>query len=376
MKPPPPGRFLALDGLRGIAALAVLVFHMFWNSASADVLQAWLPGAVTSTTGFLRSGVAIFFVISGFVIAHTTASMRTLSEGGRFALRRQVRLDPPYYMVLALVLVIEFGQSLVPGLVPRTFTPLDVLVNMLYLQDILGVPSILAVAWTLCLEVQFYLVVVILAITAARLAGSDLVRRHVVVWSATALGLVSLALPFVGISGGPWVIGVWWMFAVGMMLAWYAEGTVRLRFVASAFAVLVAWALLLQLVVGRADPWGGEWFAIATGLFIAVVVARGSLARSPGRLLLYFGRISYPLYLVHLPVIAVLAGAGFKFFGDQPVTQLLIIAFAGVASIGVAELLHRWVEVPAIGWSRQLKRRRGARSVSDAQPASPPPEVA
>ncbi len=358
MKPPPAGRFLALDGLRGVAALAVLVFHMFWNSAGAEALAEWMPGPVIDATGLMRSGVAIFFVISGFVIAYTTANMRTLLEGGRFALRRQVRLDPPYYVVIAGVLLIEFAQTLVPGLVGRQFTPLDVLLNMVYLQDILGVPSVLAVAWTLCLEVQFYLVVVLLAIVAARTTRSEAWRGRVVAWSAAALALASLAMPLVGISSGPWVLGVWWMFAIGMLLAWHSIGTVRTWHVAASFAVLVAWASLRQFVLGQADPWGGEWFAIGTGLVIWALQERDRLSSSPGRVLLYFGRISYPLYLVHLPVIAVVAGAGFKAFPDAPWAQLLIVLASGAIAIGAAELLHRWVEQPAIAWSKRLKKGR------------------
>lgn len=372
MKPPPSGRFLALDGLRGIAALAVLVFHMLWNSASADVMQEWLPGAVTMATGFLRSGVAIFFVISGFVIAYTTSGMTRIGEGGRFALRRQVRLDPPYYTTLGLVLLIEVAQSLVPGLVGREFTLIEVLLNMLYLQDIVGAPAILAVAWTLCLEVQFYLVVVVLAILGARATRTDAGRRRAVVWCASALALASLALPVLGLSAGPWVLGVWWMFAVGMMLAWFAEGTVGLRFISVAFAVLIAWGSLLQFALDRADPWGGEWFAIATGLFVAVLIIRGRIASSPGAVMLYFGRISYPLYLVHLPVISIVAGAGFKLFPNQPVIQVLIVMLAGAAAIGSAGLLHRWVEVPAIEWSRRLKSRRSEPNPSERQAAPPP----
>ena len=355
MKPPPPGRFLALDGLRGIAALSVLVFHMFWNSAGSEDLRDWLPEFVTVSTGVFRSGVAIFFVISGFVIAHTTLSMRSPRQGARFALRRQVRLDPPYYVALALVIAIEVAQSTVPGLEARSFTPLDVLVNMLYLQDILGFPSILPVAWTLCLEVQFYLVVVILAIAATAIGRTERSRLLLSVGGATLLAVVSLSLPLLGVSSGPWVIGLWWMFGIGMTLAWYADGVVPGRFVLIAFTILIAWACALTLFA-RSDRWGGEWAAIGTGIFIAILVARRGLARSPGRVMLHMGRLSYSLYLVHLPVIVVVAGAGDKLFPNQPPWQFAFALIAGAASIGVAEVLYRWVETPAIRWSKALKR--------------------
>jgi hypothetical protein len=170
-----------IDGLRGIAAFSVLFFHVLWNSAGSDSLRGLLTAEGEWITGLLRSGVAVFFVISGFVIAHTTRNVRTFDQSWRFGAKRQLRLDPPYYAAMGVVLVIETVQLLVPGLVGRSFTVAEVALNMLYLQNIVGAPSVLAVAWTLCLEVQFYLVIILVAWTAARIARSDRTRTLLVV---------------------------------------------------------------------------------------------------------------------------------------------------------------------------------------------------
>jgi len=357
MLPPPGGRFLALDGLRGVAALLVLVFHAFWNTADSEFMREQLPELVVLSTGFLRSGVAVFFVISGFVIAYTTRSLHTGDQAWRFIVRRQVRLDPPYYAMIAVALIIEGVQALIPGLVHATFTPGEVLLNMLYLQGIVGVPSVLAVAWTLCLEVQFYLVVVIVALGATRLSRSPETRTGIQVGVVVALMLLSLTFGLVGVPPGPWVLGTWWMFAIGMILAWFVAGLIRLWLVYAALATLLVWGIGMSLV-GRADPWGGEWFAIATAMLVAFLVLSRLLGRSPGTVMLYFGRISYSLYLAHLPVLIVVSGIVVKLLPDSFVARLAGLVISVAAAICAAHILYHTVEKRAVAWSKRVPRSK------------------
>ena len=162
-------RFHAVDALRGIAALSVLFFHLYRSSAQSEVLQAAFPEPLKVALEYSRSGVAIFFVISGFVIGHTTRNLPPrMREGLAFSLRRQVRLDPPYYVVMLGVLLLTIVERQIPGLEYRYIGLKQFLVNMFYLQDFTGTEGVLAVAWTLCLEVQFYLVVVLLVLLAGR----------------------------------------------------------------------------------------------------------------------------------------------------------------------------------------------------------------
>src|SRR5579872_7415052 len=88
-------RLAFVDGLRGVAALAVMLYHLVGRT-SAGVLTQY---------GFL--GVAIFFVLSGFVIASVVGDRR-VDAGflGRFALRRMVRLDIPYWLNIALAIAL------------------------------------------------------------------------------------------------------------------------------------------------------------------------------------------------------------------------------------------------------------------------------
>src|SRR5690349_15372888 len=95
-------RFRFIDGLRGIAAVAVVLYH--WSGSinglpGATVVPAFLQQSLQT----LWTGVEIFFVISGFVIAHSIHGQRITPRFlGRFALRRSIRLDPPYWLAVVV----------------------------------------------------------------------------------------------------------------------------------------------------------------------------------------------------------------------------------------------------------------------------------
>lgn len=115
---PPANLFCFIDALRGFAALAVVIFY-----AGAGNHIDRLPSAFLVVASYGEFGVAVFFVISGFVIAHSLRDQELTATGvGTFMLRRAIRLDPPYW--IAIVLAIGFSQLasvLVPGHVSKGY---------------------------------------------------------------------------------------------------------------------------------------------------------------------------------------------------------------------------------------------------------------
>ena len=355
---PPGERFELLDALRGVAAVSVLVFHLFNNAPQADAVRGALSSWVMWLPDHARSGVACFFVISGFVIAYSTRNLGTrVQDAGRFALRRQVRLDPPYYVAVLAVLLLGAVQSLVPGLVSTSYSVTDIVLNLVYLQDLTGAPRILAVSWTLCLEVQFYLVVMLLMLLSSRRARGRETAGHsrVVRAGALTLGVASLAIPFLGWDLAAWFLPLWWMFCLGMLLCWCHTGSVSRGFTRAAMALVGLWCVLLQ-AAGHADPWGGEWTAWATGVLVLMFIeTRRTASRAPA-VLLYGGAVSYSLYLVHLPVIDTVLGAMYKVTGDDTAWAFVSLAVGAVACFVTAHVLLVLVERPAMQWARRLRR--------------------
>jgi peptidoglycan/LPS O-acetylase OafA/YrhL len=345
-------RFAFVDALRGIAALAVAVFHL--SGGASKQFFSRLPGWVTAGIewgGHL--GVVVFFVISGFVMAYSLKEARpTVGFLSRFLVRRLVRLAPPYWASVLLILVVPQLVSAATGNPPRPFTWAQVLPHFLYLHRAFGQPHLEGLFWTLCVEVQFYLahaVVLGLALRAVGERGKG--------WVFLALGGLALAAP-AGLLGPDfrpggllyhdWFVATWYMFLVGSVVWLAAER--RLPWAAPAAVAAAA----VGLGVWQADPRCAAAGVTAGGILVAA--ARGRLGDwLTGRTLQYLGRISYSLYLAHTPVGYPIIYAGERVFRDSPAGGLVTYLAALTASLAAAHLMYRWVERPSIGWSRRLK---------------------
>ena len=166
-----PARFSFIDGLRGIAALAVVLPHARGLFA-APTNAASNAMAVCAEYG--GRGVQLFFVISGFVIAY---SLRDATRGSfslkTFILRRAIRLDPPYWVAILVKWTVGALQSLVTHKEVWIPTAPNLLAHMFYLQDILGHGQMNAVFWTLCIEFQLYIVFAALLVVSNWLAPRE-----------------------------------------------------------------------------------------------------------------------------------------------------------------------------------------------------------
>ena len=361
------GRFLFIDGLRGVAALAVALFHFQHPWQALDIqpqLNASLPLWARDGAHFLEYGVEVFFVLSGFVIAHSLWGQRiTPRFAGNFALRRSLRLDPPYWILIAFCVGWPYlvFPTMLDGFFARVGGWTGIAVNAIYLPDLIWwrsivpvpwTPRIVGVGWSLCLEVQFYLAYIgLLAIS--QLAFDRLSRRA--------------ARPIVGATFGA--------LAIYSLCRWYAHVNVeRYDDFGSRWYMFFAGALLYATVAGRV-AWG--WLAA----FVIAVLAAGVAYREPRsatamlttvaiyvaaktgglqtwlswRWLQHLGRLSYSFYLVHLPLGTASIVAIAKFSDGSIVSAYTAIGFALTVSLLAAELLHRAVEAPAMRLSSRFK---------------------
>lgn len=109
--------------MRGLAALAVVLFHAV-EGKHIPLLQAAMPSWCESLIRHGHLGVAVFFVLSGFVISHSLNDIRvTFPVAGRFMVRRSIRLDPPYWAAIVVALAFALISSKVlPGKIGPDFT--------------------------------------------------------------------------------------------------------------------------------------------------------------------------------------------------------------------------------------------------------------
>jgi peptidoglycan/LPS O-acetylase OafA/YrhL len=378
---PPHGRRPALDGLRGLAALTVVIGHTL-GVRPAPVLQQTLDRTPVVALWDGSAAVVLFFVLSGFVLALPFLDAAA-PRWSTFLVRRHARIYPAY--LVAIALAIAGNRVLAERPVAGTSAWFDRLWSVpattgVAVQQLLLVVRAdnLAtgpVIWSLMHELRLAIVFPLLMVAVLR-------------WRPPTTILVASCLALLGSWGGfvftdPQALAPTAMYSSAFLVgALVARCQQELRDIArragrAGRAVLLGAALLLYtvpswLLPGIPTPVTEVFqvLSVATGAGIFVVAAFSSAGverlLTSGRVA-FLGRISYSLYLVHLVLIL----AAVHSLGDR-VPALEAAAAAAVASLAVAAAMHRWVEVPGIRAGRALastleRPRRNVEPVSVLQ---------
>lgn len=346
-------RLVFVDGLRGVAALMVVLYHFHENLFPA--VESWFPPVLSAVLlkGYL--GVEVFFVLSGFVIAHSIRNAEpTWSYFGRFALRRSIRLDPPLWATIALELVLI---RVILGLIPDLGTPVpgwsQIVANLTYTQRLLGFGDIVPVFWSLTYEVQFYAVLVGMVVLLAVVPR----KRTVTEWLFGAAFLYSL-----GIWMGAFPLPVrglfierWFQFALGIAAWAVFSNKISKSTLGALCAIPLAAVLILSPTEVRAYS---TVTAVASAGLLAVVGVMGKMeVLLRGRAVQYLGRVSYSLYLIHLTI-------GWRFisllkmmFGPElgPVMASAALLGGVLLSVAGAAALHALLEGPSMRFARRVR---------------------
>ena len=375
------GRLRALDGLRGLLALYVLAGH------TAPFLQLPAPEAwLGSVLSHGRGAVELFFVLSGMVILRSLGDGFSRVSAGQFLLARAGRLLPVYGIALALAVVAlscgdpfhvlprlagdPAARDIAEAVWPRPWFA-HLAAHLTLTQGIFPdalLPdvefTILGPAWSLSTEWQFYLIVAaMLMIRGVHRINSDDWRIF-----AGVMMLVGVVGVLVDLLPAPWQPGraflphEAWYFALGIvshgMLA--AGGTRATRWW---WAIAMGAATLLQW---QQNP---LMAAVVPLLWTACLICEtpsvpyllrplASLLRAEP--LQRLGSISYPLYLIHLPIQRLLMLAIAPIVGDHAgVFALLWGPPAILVPLLFAAMLHRRVERPCWSWARHYVRSSG-----------------
>ena len=348
-----------LDALRGVAVLMVLFYHgFFWSNG----VVTWTPAPMRVFVDITRAGwlgVDLFFVLSGFLITGILIESKSRADYyRRFYYRRALRILPAYFALLALLLiarVVHLRFAVVSSLFAANFAGL------------LGVANEYGPLWSLAVEEQWYL----LWPTAVKHF-----TRRIVTAIALVIVLGSWAFRFVafrlGYTDGLW--GYTWFTADGLAMgallaiALRSPKATHERCAIGAIVLsLIGFALLIvgwpHGVLTRTTAWGAAFQSLIFVLIFAGAIVGalvfGSRYRVRSRVLLFFGEISYGLYLIHVLGFSLYDEVlvSFGLAGRDPhrsaFAMILRFAIAGGASIGVAYLSRRYFEE----WFLRLKER-------------------
>ncbi|MDB4912933.1 MAG: oatA 2 [Gemmatimonadetes bacterium] len=319
-----------LDGIRGIAVILVLLYHFFiYHRSYAAQDPSWLqPMArlfdIASAMGWV--GVEMFFVLSGFLITGILDDARGHAGYFRsFYGRRALRILPLYYAVLLIHLVV-FSHETLPVWANIRYVELHQGWYWLFLTNFLfaspaGWHRLTSHFWTLAIEEQFYLVWPMLVFWLDRRHMMRLCQftlcaafalRLFLLWDGVAAQELYLLTPteLDGLVAGAFL-------ALAVRQKGEAPFVLRQgRWFAAIAALVLAAVILLRRGLAFTDPVvslvGFSSFAIVFGALI-FLAARGSsaqgatatpLSRTLGTpLLTFFGRYSYAIYLLHMPII-------------------------------------------------------------------------
>jgi peptidoglycan/LPS O-acetylase OafA/YrhL len=349
-------RLQFIDALRGIAALAVACYHIHRYGPLHEPASQRIPWPLAAVFEHGWMGVQVFFVISGFVIAYSVLGVPISPRFlGNFALRRSIRLDPPYWATILLVLAL-YAVTQDMGLAENVIDPphwRQLASHAFYLQDVLDYGNVSVGFWSLCIEVQFYLLLIVLLGVAQWLhrrlgpASEGLAATSLLAVTGP-LALASLVEYRPGGDWNVWILHFFCMFFLGALGCWALTGRIPRG---------VFWCYVALLLLRLRMDWSLEIAAATlTGVTLYLVGRLGRLAdwlSSPP--LQYLGKISYSLYLIHYPISWIVVTLGFWLTGDNSAAAIAWLCVALAASIGAAHLLHRYCEAPSIRLARRLK---------------------
>jgi peptidoglycan/LPS O-acetylase OafA/YrhL len=355
----------ALDGLRGLTAFLVMLAHCVYVFVDTTAPRGAEARLLTAFYRAAHPAVILFFSLSGFVL-YRAYLRNTQMKFGSYAVRRLFRIYPAMIVAVAAAFLVHWLQAPKPtpgiGVWSTDLwafpTEIGLLFRPLLLTSISPADiAIDPVIWSLAIELRFSLLLLPLALFCRKrpmlflvaaalvgLIGEILTRRLNVVapLGGTVLGAVSMTLLYLP------------SFCFGLYASHLVSSPcwsrVRLGFWWQTAAVMAA--LVLGKLINNDIAWG----AASALILLAVSAGPGLQAPLASPVGQFLGRVSYSLYLIHLPIVLALLYATFAASGVWPALTL-----APVLSIALAWLMYKFVEIPGIQLGKRVAEILAAR---------------
>lgn len=328
-----------LQILRFVAALLVVIYHIAPSFGPEPDFEGIFHFVQNG-----GSGVDIFFVISGFIIALTVMRKPTFDALG-FTLNRFFRVYPTYWLFLTLAIVLGYIAFLFTG---SSGTYELVSPSSLFASyTLLSIPvQIYPIAWTLTLEIAFYMIFCL----SYRFGGLRAVIASLLLWYLIAR--------LVGINGQSANGNFIWFFhsvvlefLYGVLICWaWMNDRIKLPLVAFGLGCLA----YVGVVAGTFSDLGlGREFVAGLPAALLIYGAVGIEWKAP-RLAVLAGDSSYILYLIHPLIITTFKIAALRLFDVNVFANDIAALMIIITSVAVSMALTHWVEAPYIRWYKGI----------------------
>jgi len=334
-------RMPCVDALKAIACLLIVLHHLAFYGPMSDAAYTLVPAVIDFFYQYGRMAVQAFFVIAGFLMAAKFAphGKALLTQPMQAIYQRYLRLAIPYLVALICSIVCASLARvwLTDDAIPDAPTAMQLLAHVFFLQDLVGQDALSAGVWYVAIDLQLFSLAALLMWCAGRIEAryaklSLLGPIAIALLTATSLfffnlheGLDTTAFYFFGSYG------------LGALAYWVSrrkDGMCWLALLSTAVMAVLLFDFRSRILV-------------AGGVMLVLGLARqtGAMEVMPmPRFLVYLGRISYSVFLIHFPLCLIVNAAYFHFFPEQVVASLIGMTVALAASIGGGALLFKWVE--------------------------------
>lgn len=318
-----------VETIRGLAALAVCLFHFSKGNIEFSGSAEWYQRIVTH--GWL--GVEAFFVLSGFIIPYSLVKGGyTIKRFFQFFAKRCLRIEPPYLLSVILVIVLGYLSTIVPGFKgdPFQFNVWQTVSHVAYLPEHLGFEWLLPVYWSLEAEFHYYILIGLLLPLLWKSEWSLLI--------GFAAGLASSF--FVHL----YVFSYMPLFVMGIAVAAYKTGRMNQLLL----WIVLATAVTVSLV--RGQPYAMPLTGFITALLICY-------AEFKSRVTDFLGKISFSLYLLHVPIGGRIINLGGR-YADTAWKVWAVLLVALLVTLIASWVFYKLVEYPSQLLSKKITYKK------------------
>lgn len=332
----------SMQNLRALAAILVFLLHITPLAAQMNGDRTWvIPVTIVNSLG--HAGVDIFFVISGVVMSFCLQENQhepPLFRLVYFLLRRLWRIYPLYWITMISAIIVT----------PGGFTPN--ILNIFLIEPTID----FAIAWTLCYEIRFYLVISMLLLFPQKIR---IMLLFIWAYFQFCYALREFVIPQPPIPGAslkdPVMLEFLFGVAAGYIYQWRLIFTLRPFLIGCSLGLYAAAALTISASSNPHDfveTWRALFYGIPSALLVLYFISTETHLKTPKfALLSLVGDLSYSIYLWHIPLIILVKrsaffASGVSFF----LANLVLLAFLSFLSF-------QTIEVPSIRYGRAMANR-------------------